>query len=223
MTIRWSVLVFVCFSSTALLRGQGFQLVVTSDQVLQAARDANLPAAVRVFDDVMTRRTIRGDYRSADGAPFTNVDAFTKHRESRPDQFLLYVATPYMRAVATFADARRRYAPLPELSPDALNSDGVVVSVMPGESFGAADAIDDVVVRPIGSAEGAAIHATRRLIEPTLIINRAGGTRELSSGVFYFALSAFSDLPVDVICIGRNANETFRVDVQDLDPLALQR
>ena len=57
----------------------------------------------------------------------------------------------------------------------------------------------------------------RSPFQPETITNRAGATRELSSGVFYFPLSAFADLPLDVICIGRNGNERLRIDVADLE------
>ena len=127
-----------------------------------------------------------------------------------------------MRAVATFVNAKRHFAPMPQLNSDGLNADGVLVSVLPG-SFADADAIEDVVVRPIGAADDFAIHPARSFVEPQTISNRAGATRELSSGAFYFPLSAFADLPVDVICIGRNGNEPLRIDVADLDTLSFQR
>ena len=41
--------------------------------------------------------------------------------------------------------------------------------------------------------------------------------------MFYFPLAAFADLPMDVICIGRNGNEPFRIDMADLDALIFQR
>ena len=204
------------------VHSQGFQIAVTDEQLQQAARDAaSLPAAW-VFDDVMTRRLVRGDYRTAGGGFVPDLKTFTTVQQSAPRRFLLHVATPYMRAVATFVDAKRRFAPMPQLSSDTLNADGVVVSVLPG-SFADADAIDDVVVKPLGAAEDFAIHATRRIVEPRTITNRAGATRELSSGVFYFDLSAFRELPLDVICVGRSGNESFRIDLADLDALTFQR
>jgi len=204
-------------------RAQGFQVAISDDQIQQAMRDAHTPAAAHVFDDVMARRVVRGDYRAPGGALFVSFEAFSKSREALPAPFLLHISTPYLRALATFVDAVRRYAPLPALTADALNAEGVVVTVLPGENFAQADAIEDVVVRPLGSPEGVAVHAQRRTVEPQTITNRAGGIRQVASGVFYFALSAFRELPLDVICIGRGGNETFRIEVQDLDPLALQR
>jgi hypothetical protein len=205
-----------------VVHAQGLQLAITDEQLYQAARDAASPPAVWVFGDVMTRRRIRGDYRTAGGGYVSDLKTFTRMQQSVPRPFRIHVATPYMRAVATFVDAKRRFAPMPQLNSESLNAEGVVVSVLPGV-FADADAIEDVVVRPPGAAEDVAIHPMRRIVEPQTITNRAGATRELSSGVFYFALNAFADLPVDVICVGRNGNESFRIDVADLEALTFQR
>jgi hypothetical protein len=205
-----------------VVHAQGFRLAVTDEQVYQAARDAGSPAAAWVFGDVMTRRRIRGDYRTAAGGYVPDLKTFTTIQQSVPQHFLVQVVTPYMRAVATFVDAKRRFAPMPQLNSESLNADGVVVSVLPGP-FADADAIEDVVVRPLGAADDFAIHPTRSIVQPQTITNRAGATRELSSGVFYFALSAFADLPLDVVCVGRTGNEPFRIDVTDLDALTFLR
>jgi hypothetical protein len=205
-----------------VIHGQGFQLAITDEQLHQAARDAASPPAEWVFGDVMTRRLVRGDYRTAGGGYVSDLKTFTSIQQSVPRHFLIHVATPYMRAVATFVDAKRRFAPMPQLNSGRLNAEGVVVTVLPG-AFADADAIQDVVVRPLGAAEDFAIHPTRSIVEPQTITNRGGATRELSSGVFYFSLGAFADLPVDVICIGQNGNEPFRIDIADLDALTFQR
>jgi hypothetical protein len=217
-----TLLTLACVLILTVVHGQGFQLAITDEQLHQAALDAASPPAGWVFGDVMTRRLVRGDYRIAGGGYVSDLKTFTSIEQSIPHHFLIHVATPYMRAVATFVDAKRRFAPLPQLNSESLNAEGVVVSVLPG-AFADADAIDDVVVRPLGAAEGFAIHPTRRIVEPQTITNRAGATREVSSGVFYFALSAFADLPLDVICVGRNGNEPFRIDVADLDALTIPR
>jgi len=201
---------------------QRFQLAITAEQLQQAVRDAASPAAEWVFGDVMTRRRVRGDYRTAAGGYVSDLKTFTTIQQSVPHQFRIHVATPYMRAVATFVDAKRRFAPMPLLNSESLNAEGVVVSVMPG-TFADADAIEDVVVRPLGAADDFAIHPTRTIVEPQTITNRAGAIRDLSSGVFYFPLSAFDDLRLDVICVGRNGNVPFRIDVPDLDALTFQR
>jgi hypothetical protein len=206
----------------AVVHGQGFQLAISEEQLQQAARDAASPPAEWVFGDVMTRRRVRGDYRTAAGGYVSDLKTFTSIQQSVPHHFRIHVATPYMRAVATFVDAKRRFAPMPRLNSESLNAEGVVVSVMPG-TFADADAIEDVVVRPLGAADDFAIHPTRTIVEPQTITNRAGAARDLSSGVFYFPLSAFDDLPLDVICVGRNGNVPFRIDVADLDALTFQR
>jgi hypothetical protein len=206
----------------AVVHAQGFQLAITDDQLHQAARDAASPPAEWVFGDVMTRRQVRGDYRTASGSYVSDLKTFTSIQESVPHRFRIHVVTPYMRAVATFVDATRHFAPMPQLNSERLNSDGVLVSVLPG-AFAEADAIEDVVVRPLGAADGVAIHPMRSLVEPQTITNRVGATRELSSGAFYFPLAAFADLPLDVICIGQNGNERLRIDVADLDALTFQR
>lgn len=205
-----------------VVHAQGSQLAITDELVHQAARDAASPPAQWVFGDVMTRRQVRGDYRTAGGGYVSDLKSFMSIQQSVPHPFLVHVVTPYMRAVATFLDAKRRFAPMPQLNSESLNAEGVVVSVFPG-AFADADAIEDVVVRPLGAADDFAIHPTRRSVEPQTITNRAGATRELSSGVFYFPLSAFADLPLDVICVGQRGNEPLRIDVADLDALTFQR
>ena len=205
-----------------VVHAQGFRLAITNEQLQQAARDAASSPAGWIFSDVMTRRLVRGDYRTAGGGFVSDLKTFTSIQQSVPHHFVIHVATPYMRAVATFVDAKRHFAPMPQLNSESLNAEGVVVSVLPG-AFADADAIEDVVVRPLGAAEDFAIKPARSTIEPQTITNRAGATRELSSGVFYFPLSAFADLPLDVICVGRNGNELFRIDVADLDALTFQR
>jgi hypothetical protein len=205
-----------------VVHAQGFRLAITDEQLRQAARDSASPPAAWVFSDVMTRRQVRGDYRTAGGRFVSDLKTFTSIQQSVPHHFLIHVVTPYMRAVATYVDAKRRFAPMPQLNSESLNADGVVVSVLPG-AFADADAIEDVVARPLGAAEDFAIHPTRSIVEPQTITNRAGATRELSSGVFYFPLGAFADLPLDLICVGRSGNEPFRIDVADLDALTFQR
>jgi hypothetical protein len=44
---------------------QRFQLAITAEQLQQAVRDAASPAAEWVFGDVMTRRRVRGAFRTA--------------------------------------------------------------------------------------------------------------------------------------------------------------
>lgn len=219
---KCTLLMFAGVLIGTVVYAQGFQLAITDEQLHQAARDAGSPPAGWVFGDVMTRRLVRGDYRTAAGDYVSDLKTFTGIQQSAPHHFLIHVATPYMRAVATFVDAKRRFARMPQLNSASLNAEGVVVTVLPG-AFADADAIEDVVVRPLGAAEDFAIHPTRSIVEPQTITNRAGATRELSSGVFYFPLAAFADLPMDVICIGRNGNEPFRIDMADLDALIFQR
>jgi hypothetical protein len=216
------LLTFAGMLLLTVVHAQGFQLAITDEQLQQAARDAASPPAGWVFGDVMTRRRVRGDYRTPAGGYLSDLKSFTSIQQAVPQQFLIHVGTPYMRAVATFVDAKRRFAPMPQLNSDSLNAEGVVVSVLPG-GFADADAIEDVVVRPLGAADDFAIHPARSSVEPQTITNRAGATRELSSGVFYFPLSAFTVLPVDVICVGRNGNVPFRIDVADLEALSFQR
>jgi hypothetical protein len=139
-----------------VVHAQGFQLAITDEQLHQAARDAASPPAGWVFGDVMTRRLVRGDYRTAGGGYVSDLKTFTSIQQSVPHHFLIHVATPYMRAVATFVDAKRRFAPMPQLNSESLNAEGVVVSVLPG-AFADADAIEDVVfaadIHPFSDAE----------------------------------------------------------------------
>src|SRR5262245_38243706 len=146
------LLTLVVLAVATAVHAQGFQLAITDAQLERAARDAASSPAAWVFDDVMMRRLVRGDYRTAAGAFVPDRKAFTSMQESAPRRFLVHVATPYMRTVTTFLDARRRFAPMPRLSSERLNADGIVVTVLPG-AFADADAIDDIVVKPLGTAE----------------------------------------------------------------------
>jgi hypothetical protein len=78
----------------AVVHAQGFQLAITDDQLHQAARDAASPPAEWVFGDVMTRRQVRGDYRTASGSYVSDLKTFTSIQESVPHRFRIHVVTP---------------------------------------------------------------------------------------------------------------------------------
>jgi len=207
------LLTFAGVLIATVVHAQGFQLAITDDQLHQAARDAALRPAGWIFGDVMTRRLVRGDYRTADGGYVSDLKTFTGLLQSVAHHFLIHVATPYMRVVATFVDAKRRFASMPQLNSASLNAEGVVVTVLPG-AF--ADAIEEVVVRPLGAAEDFAIHPTRRRVEPQTITNHAGAVRELSSGVFYFP-SGRVRVNTPCVCAEENEQEVAAVDTGRID------
>src|SRR4051812_1342965 len=65
-----------------VVHAQRFQLAITEEQLQQAVRDAASPAAGWVFGDVMTRRRVRGDYRTADGGYLSDLKTFTTIQQS---------------------------------------------------------------------------------------------------------------------------------------------
>src|SRR4051794_6191225 len=54
----------------------GIRLAITNEQPQQAARDAASPPAGWIFEDVMTRRLVRGDYRTAGGGFVPDLKIF---------------------------------------------------------------------------------------------------------------------------------------------------
>ena len=179
-------------------------------QALAEVRDDRAPALA----DVLTLRVSRGDLRTPGGdALFSSVRDYLAWKEKHPPPFTVIVAAPYMRALFTALEAKRRYTNPPPMRAAALNADGIVVSVSPGEDFARADAIEDVVLMHF---EGQIIHPARRDIREVTIQNRQGATRTLSEGAFYFTLEAFESLPVSVICIGRTGNLEIVLTVDDI-------
>ena len=164
--------------------------------------------------DVIAMRQRRGD----PGRPeweglFLSRDYPLRRDASRVAPFTVHVASPYMRALATAYEARRRFASPPPLTAAALNVEGVLVSVTPGDDFFGADAIEDVVLRRFN---GEVIHAVRQDVQPTTLQNRGGASRDLSAGAFYFRLEDFEQLPVTVVCIGRVGNYEIAIGFDDV-------
>lgn len=90
------------------------------------------------------------------------------------------------------------------------------MSVLPGESFPDADAIEDVVLKsdptdPLGPA----IRPHLGEVQPIAIQNRGGATRELTQGAFFFRLADFRT-PIAIVCIGRAGNFNLRIYPEDL-------
>ena len=164
--------------------------------------------------DVVAMRQRRGDpARPEWEALFLSREYPLKREVSRVPPFAVYVASPYMRALATAYEARRRYASPPPLSAAALNIEGVLVSVTPSEDFIAADAIEDVVLKRFN---GEVIHAVRQDVQPTTLQNRGGASRDLAAGAFYFRLEDFEQLPVTVVCISRLGNYEIAIGFDDV-------
>ena len=164
--------------------------------------------------DVIAMRQQRGDPARPDWEKlFLSRDYPLRKDAPRSAPFTVYVASPYMRAIATANEARRRYAPPPPLTAADLNVDGVLVSVTPGEDFFGADAIEDLVLKRFS---GEVIHAVRQDVQPTTLQNRGGASRDLTTGAFYFRLEDFDQLPVTLICIGRLGNYEIAIGFDDI-------
>jgi len=115
----------------------------------------------------------------------------------------VYLLTPFVRAASTAADAKRRSMAAPAMTPDGVNADGVVVSVVPGPGANARSIAGvtlkrgDAVIRPVKSA-----------VQPPAADGRA-------SGAFYFRLEDFSPLPVTLVCEGGAAPFSLALDADD--------
>jgi hypothetical protein len=165
--------------------------------------------------DILTQRAQRVDLRTPTGdGMFVSLKDYFAWKEKYPPPFNVFVASPFMRAVATAFDARRRYMDPPLLTAAALNADGILVSVTPGDDFARADAIDDVVLKT--SYDGRIIRPFRRDVQPVSLQNRGGALKTLSAGAFYFRLEDFDQLPVTVICIGAGGNFEIGVSLDDI-------
>ena len=163
-------------------------------EALAEARDDRTPPLAA---DVLAMRVQRGDLRTPAGdAVFPSAKAYASWRDKNPPPFIVVVASPYMRALFTAFEARRRYVDPPSIGAAALNRDGVLVSVVPGEDFARADAIEDVVLKRF---DGQAIHPVRRQIDEVTLQNRQGASRTLTEGAFYFRLEDFEDLPLTLV------------------------
>ncbi len=164
--------------------------------------------------DVVAMRQQRGDPARPEWERlFLSRDYPLRKDSPRSAPFIVYVASPYMRAVATANEAKRRYTPPPPLTAAALNVDGVLVSVTPGEDFFGADAIEDLVLRRFN---GQVIHAVRQDVQPTTLQNRGGASRDLTTGAFFFRLEDFDQLPLTLICIGRLGNYEIAIGFDDV-------
>jgi len=115
----------------------------------------------------------------------------------------VYLLTPFVRAASTAADAKRRSIAAPAMTPDGVNADGVVVSVVPGPGASARSIAavslkrGDAVIRPAKSA-----------VQPPAADGRA-------SGAFYFRLEDFDALPVTLVCEGGPAPFSLVLDADD--------
>jgi hypothetical protein len=179
-------------------------------QTLAEAREDRGP----VIADVLTMRVQAGDLRTPGGeALFSSVKDYSDWKEKHPPPFAVIVASPYMRALFTVREAKRRYTDPPPMTAARLNSDGIVVSVTPGEDFARADGIEDVVLKRF---DGRTIRATSREVQDVTIQNRQGASRVLSEGAFSFRLEDFEDLPVTLICIGRSGNFEIVLTLDDI-------
>jgi len=124
---------------------------------------------------------------SGGGAP-DKIGKMTRDYALMP--YDVYLLTPFVRAASTAADAKRRSIPAPAMTPDGVNADGVVVSVVPGPGVGARSIAGvvlkrgETVIRPVKSA-----------VQPAPADGHA-------SGAFYFRLEDFSTLPLTLVCEG---------------------
>jgi hypothetical protein len=116
----------------------------------------------------------------------------------------VYLLTPFVRAASTAADAKRRSIAMPAMTPDGVNADGVVVSIVPGPGANARSIASvtlkrgEQVIRPVKSD-----------VQPAAADGRA-------SGAFYFHIEDFLTLPVTLDCVGGAAPFSITLDANDL-------
>jgi hypothetical protein len=133
---------------------------------------------------------------------FANFQVTQRMLDEAP--FTILIETPYFRAHYLASEARRRFAPLPALSIEELNAEGVTIRVIPGRNFLAAGTIESVVIK----RGDRVVHAIKQSVTPLEIFNNAGATRTLAQGLFQFPLEALTEDagPYVLVCIGKTGN-----------------
>jgi hypothetical protein len=110
----------------------------------------------------------------------------------------------------------RRHVPRPPLSVDAVNREGVVVSVIPGPTAGMADSIESVLLRRGGTT----VRPFSTSVRPVKVGDDASA-RALTAGAFSFRLEDFATLPVTLVCVGPTSDyelEITEITDDDLFP-----
>lgn len=137
-------------------------------------------------------------------------------RVARDAPFHVSVFTPYMRASMTAVMARRRQAPVPQLTPQMVNDDGIVISVGAGKEYTMAASLVDLVLRRADDPEASPIQPFKRSLEPQTIKGAFGGTRQVTVGAFYFHFKDFEHFPLLIQCIGSPEGLNLRLEEADL-------
>jgi hypothetical protein len=189
------------------------RFALTPDRLSVAMADPN---GARLGLSVVAGKINRGDFRiyaDKDGAPMTVSDSMT--RSALTDApFDVYVLTPYIRAAVTAADARRRYAPPPVLSPAALNADGIIVSIAPSANFLTADSVDAVVL--LTDLGRRTVQPVRSAPETRTVSNALGAHKTVTVGAFYFRFEDFEQLPLAIVCV-QASGRTLRLWIDEGD------
>ena len=155
-----------------------------------------------------------GEWPSNSGTPPDNLFILNPIANEFP--YALAITTPFSRGVALLREAKRKYLPIPNLSSDTLNAEGVVIVVSPSANFLKAESIERVVLK-----RGADIvMPSSAAIVPATISNAAGASRTVNGGAFSFPIDAFAPTEhVSVVLIGPARNQEWTLNRRELEAL----
>ena len=198
MTFRCFVMA-VAIGSASLMAQSQSRYELTPDSLTQAMKSDRVPLSV------LYARVNRNDFRGFIG------DKITQQLQDAP--YEIYLLTPFQRAAATAADARRKFAPPPSyMTPDLFNQEGIIISVLPGSNFLTARSVERVVLK----RGDVVVQAFKSVLEPHRISNNFGAVRDVVGGVFNFRLSDFDALPLQIVVVGPEVNYQIEIDYPDL-------
>ena len=156
----------------------------------------------------------RGDYRIFAGDDSQRLTAAEVLGVLKDAPFEVYLLTPYSRAAVTGADAKRRYAPPPDVTAATLNADGIIVSIDTGSNFLTADSIDAVVLSvDLGRR---IVRPARTALEVRTVSNALGARKSVTVGAFYFRFEDFEQLPLAIFCV-QASGRTMKLWVEEED------
>jgi hypothetical protein len=204
-------IVYVVCSTAISAQQPPHPYALTPERFTVALTDSKLGPPLSLLTGKINRFDLRlfGDFEISD------VGTIKKLMDEAP--FDVYILTPFARAVATAADARRRFAEVPALNMDELNRVGIIVSVTPGSSFIRADSIDDVVLLVgLPGAAQTVVRPYKKDLQRQIIYNSAGAEKAVMTGAFYFLFTDFDRLPATLTCIGAGGNYTLRLTEGDI-------
>lgn len=127
--------------------------------------------------------------------------------------FTVTLSSPWIRAAMVASEARRRFLPIPQLSIQSFNDEGLIIEVSPGRSLVNADLIENVVVKRTDQI----VRPLSAEITPTIITNALGAKREVARGRFRFPMEALGqETPIEIVCVGRRGNFTVHLSRLEL-------